>query len=266
MTIRFLRRISVERTKTESKSSYYFYQHQKAYSFCERFVKGKNILEIGSGSGYGTNRLARNAKSIIAIDKDKASIKNSKKKYNSANINFISCKIENYFSNEKFDVIISLQVIEHLKNPEILLEKIHHLLEKNGVFIISTPNRLTQSYKENPYHYKEYSSKELFYMLSRHFREIDLYGLFGDTSIIKREEKRKRYISSSWKKCIITLIKFIPRKYKQFIFDVSSFFIREIIDRKLNGTTSITEKNFKIFKNKTKDSLDIIAVSKKLRF
>jgi SAM-dependent methyltransferase len=266
MPIRFLGRIGAERTKTEDQSFYFFHEHQKAYSFCKGFVEGKRVLEIGSGSGYGTNRLAKNAKSITAIDKNRASINESREKYSFSNINFMCCKVENYSSDEKFDVIISLQVIEHLKDPEILLKKIHRSSEKNGLFIVSTPNRLTQSYKENPYHYREYSPKELLKILSNHFREVDLYGLFGDTYVIQKEERRKRYIMSFLKKDMLKLRKFIPRKCRQFIFDVGAYITREKIDRKSNGATPITEKSFQIIKNKTEESIDIIAVCKNLKF
>jgi len=266
MSFKFLHKLSAERTDPENLGfSYFFYQHQKVYSFCKKFIRGKKVLEVGSGSGYGTKKLSKNAKSIIAIDKDKISINKSKNVYKSVNIDFIYCKVENYFSKDRFDVIISLQVIEHLKDPKILLEKLHHLIKEDGLFIFSTPNRLTQSYNENPYHYKEYSSKELSNLLSNYFREITFYGLYGDKIVTKQEKIRKEYVLSFLNRDKLKLRKFIPRKFRQFFFDIASFLSREIINRKNRNITNISEKNFRIIKEKTTKSIDIIIICKNIK-
>src|SRR3989344_3882702 len=195
MIINFLNKIKAERISPEDFSrAHFFYQQQKVYSFCQKRVKNKVVLEVGSGSGYGTYNLSKFAKKIIAIDKDSASVEESKKRYRSKNIVFIASPIETYKTDQKFDIIIALQVIEHFLEVHSFFKKILFLLKKNGLVVISTPNGLTQSYNENPYHYKEFSPNELRNLLSGYFKKVNLYGLNGDDVINKYEQIRRKQV------------------------------------------------------------------------
>lgn len=57
-----------------------FWQHQKVYSFCQQFVKGKVVIDIGCGEGYGAKKLAQVAKKVIAVDVDQKNNHRSKTK------------------------------------------------------------------------------------------------------------------------------------------------------------------------------------------
>ena len=153
-----LRKISAERVDVENLFlPPFFYQQQKAYSFSLQFVKDKDILEIGSGSGYGTYRLAKAARNILGIDSDKITVRKSIEKYKTSNLKFICSKIEDYRGENKHDVIVAFQVLEHIEKPKIFFEKVASIIKKDGLLIVTTPNKQTQSYNENPYHYKKYS-------------------------------------------------------------------------------------------------------------
>ncbi|MEK6882271.1 MAG: hypothetical protein AABY22_21815, partial [Nanoarchaeota archaeon] len=59
--------IKAERINPEDSSlAPFFYQHQKAYLFCRKYIKNKIVLEIGSGSGHGSYGLSKLARKIIA--------------------------------------------------------------------------------------------------------------------------------------------------------------------------------------------------------
>lgn len=259
MTFDFLDKIKAERIDIEDAlTAPFFYQQQKAYSFCQKYINNKTTLEVGSGSGFGAYCLAKNAKKIVAIDKDFRSIERSKKNYKRKNLTFLPFTIENFQLKEDFEVIIILQVIEHIIDVNSFIKKLIPFLKKNGVLIISTPNSLTQSYNENPYHHKEFNHHELKNLLSNYFNKIDLYGVKGDKFVLEYELLRKRQVIHFLSKDKLNLRKFIPRSVKQFLFDIASFTRKSSTQNK----NKITENNFKISKINLKNSIDLIAVCK----
>lgn len=267
MIINFLNKIKAERIDPEDFSTApFFYQQQKVYSFCRKYVKNKVVLEVGSGSGYGTYHLSKFAKKIIAIDKDSGSIKESEKRYKSKNITFIPSTIEAYKTHQKFDIIIMLQVMEHILEIHSFLEKILFLLKKNGLVILSTPNALTQSYNENPYHHKEFNSTELRNLLSGYFKRVNLYGLHGDRKICEYEQMRKKQVLSILSKDPWNVRRFIPRIIRKYIFDIISFSRKNITKVKTNNYyNSISENNFIISQTELNKSIDLIAISKQAK-
>lgn len=266
MIKKILYKISAERIDIENPYlSPFFSQQQKAYSFSEKYAKNKTVLEIGSGSGYGAHRLAQSAKKILAIDKDTISIEKSKKKFKKRNLAFLCADADTFISKQKFDCVISLQVLEHIppKDLKNYLTVITACLNKNGICIISTPNAKTSSYNENPYHYKEYQGSELSSLLSRYFKTVSLYGLAGDDKVKEFEKIRKKTVLSFLAKDKLQIRKFIPRKLKQFLFDVATSANKAALHKKSKDFQKISEKNYKISEFNPEKSLDIIAVCTK---
>jgi 2-polyprenyl-3-methyl-5-hydroxy-6-metoxy-1,4-benzoquinol methylase len=236
-----------------------FYQQQKTYNFCKKFIKGKNIMEIGCGSAYGTSKLASAAQSILAIDNDSTTIEDNKKRFKRDNISYVCKDIYKFVTKDKKEAVLSLQVIEHIKNPHIFLNKITKFLKTNGVVIISTPNGTTQSYNENPYHYKEYSESELKELLAPYFKKVVIYGVHGDSIIKKYEKMRRKHIMNVFKKDVFSVRKIIPLPIKQFLFDIATYLNRKKINIKNHEFQHVSEKNFMITRN-AKNAIDLIAV------
>lgn len=257
----FLKIHSAERTyKENSSSSIFFSRHQKVYTFVLNFLKNKSVLEVGCGSGYGTNRIARVAKNVIALDKDKTAIIQNRKSSHLSNISFVHTSIEDFIPEAPVDCIVAFQLIEHIKHPQIFVEKIAMSLKKNGLSIISTPNGPTQSYNENPYHYKELNSYELKKLLYEYFESITVYGLYGDKLINEFEDKKRKTVRLVFKKDPFKIRRIIPRKIRQLLFNiVSQMSSNHIVDIKLKN---ISEKNYRISKRDIEKSLDLIAVCK----
>ena len=84
------------------------------------------------------------------------------------------------FAWASFDMIVALEVIEHLKDARQAVEKVRRLLKQDGVFIASTPNRdvYSEGHKEpwNPYHIQEFSLPEFKALLSSSFPYVHIYG------------------------------------------------------------------------------------------
>ena len=109
----------------------------------------KKILDVGCGGGILSEALAKKGANVVAIDASKSLIDIAKERALSQNlkINYKVANIENFKTkNFKFDIIISLEVIEHVDNYKLFLENIFSLLNKNGIIILSTIDRNLFSY------------------------------------------------------------------------------------------------------------------------
>lgn len=112
--------------------------------------KNKKILDVGCGSGTLSLNLASKGNKVLGIDisgKAIAACRESARIIGLNNAEFKRMDFPNDIPKAKFDYIICCEVIEHLKNDELALEKIFSVLNKNGIAIISTPSENAPLYK-----------------------------------------------------------------------------------------------------------------------
>ena len=108
-----------------------------------RNIKNLKILDVGCGGGIICEPLARLGAKVTGIDFAPNNIKAAKihSKKNKLKINYINKDIEKSELNEKFDIILMFEVLEHLDNWKKTIKNIKKNLNKNGLIIISTINR-----------------------------------------------------------------------------------------------------------------------------
>ncbi len=108
-----------------------------------RDIKNLKILDVGCGGGIICEPLARLGAKVTGIDFAPNNIKAAKlhSKKNKLKIDYIYKDIEKSKFDEKFDVILMFEVLEHLDNWKKIIKKIKQNLNKNGTVIISTINR-----------------------------------------------------------------------------------------------------------------------------
>ena len=111
-------------------------------------LKNLSILDIGCGGGLISEPMARLGGDVTGIDAAEKNIKiaslHSKK--NNLNINYINKSPEQLDPKEKFDVILNLEVVEHVENLDLYLQSCYNLLDKNGLMFTATLNRTLISY------------------------------------------------------------------------------------------------------------------------
>jgi len=157
------------------------YEHWHRYAFALSLVAGKHVLDAACGEGFGAALLAAKAASVQAIDIDGASIEHAKTRYaSSGNLQFHQADVTSldHLPAESFDVITSFETLEHVMEHDRLLAGFHRLLKKDGVLLISTPDK--KNYTDatgvvNPHHVRELYFEEFSELLEKHFPARKIY-------------------------------------------------------------------------------------------
>ena len=107
-----------------------------------------NILDIGCGGGLLTEPMHRLGGKITGIDASNKNIQIAKihAKKNNFKIDYICSSPENFKSKKKFDVILNMEVVEHVDNLNFFIKSSSTLLKKDGVMFIATINKTLKSY------------------------------------------------------------------------------------------------------------------------
>lgn len=194
-----------------------YLRHKKVYVFAREYCKHKIILDYGCGLGYGSFFLSGIAKQVFGVDVEQKVIDFSSRNYRAGNLHFqmISHSGLNRFSDNYFDIVVSFQVIEHVRDVNPYLNEIKRVLKDDGIFFVSTPNkkhRLLPFQKPwNPDHLREYSSREFAEELGYVFKKLDIYGVLGTEEI--NEIERRRTKQTPLKAYFIQPVKRILKSY-----------------------------------------------------
>jgi len=111
-------------------------------------LHGLNILDIGCGGGLLSEPMARLGGNIIGIDASEKNIQVAKHRLEKTklNIKYLNVTPENFKTNQKFDVILNMEVVEHVDNLNVFMNKSSKFLKKSGIMFIATLNQTLKSY------------------------------------------------------------------------------------------------------------------------
>ena len=112
------------------------------------FLEGLNILDIGCGGGLISEPMARLGANVTGIDASEKNINVAKlhSKKNGLKINYLNVSPENLNNSKKFDIILNLEIVEHVDNVNLYIKSCFKLLNKNGLMFTATLNRSFMSY------------------------------------------------------------------------------------------------------------------------
>tara|TARA_B100000686_G_C16706161_1_gene926392 strand:- start:141 stop:869 length:729 start_codon:yes stop_codon:yes gene_type:complete len=111
-------------------------------------LKGIEILDIGCGGGLLSEPMKRLGAKVTGIDASDKNIAIAKihAKKNNLNINYINSSPEKLKTKKKFNVILNMEIIEHVNDVDLFVKKSSELLKKNGLMFIATLNKTLKSY------------------------------------------------------------------------------------------------------------------------
>lgn len=238
---------SVERINPahfRSKEKYLLYlRHLFAYEIVAAQLSGsERLLEIGFGEGYGARYLAGFAQEVVAVDVDHGSVAHARQVNGSANCRFMQYDGDRLpFDDASFDVVSTMQVIEHVENDRAFVMEARRVLKPGGIMWLTTPNRTHRIAPGapvwNPFHVREYYPSELESLLGTVFGEVKVGGIYGTPEVQQIEFRRVRQS--------LTLRKLIPE------------FVKGWLDR--SAITSYSTADFRVDLSSPADgSLDLV--------
>lgn len=150
-------------------------EHIVRYQAALDLVKGKTVLDIASGSGYGSALLGTTAAHVIGVDLDEPTVRYAKKNYSAKNVQFkVGDGISIPLKEASVDVVVSFETIEHIEKYEIFMAEVKRVLKPDGLFILSTPNDV-EFIEGNHFHIHEFEASELEALVARYFAHTKSY-------------------------------------------------------------------------------------------
>ena len=123
-------------------------KHFKLEKGINGYLKGLNILDIGCGGGLISEPMARLGAKVTGIDASEKNINVAKlhSEKNGLKIDYLNTSPENLDEFEKFDIVLNLEIVEHVENVNLYIKSCHKLLKRNGLMFTATLNRSFTSY------------------------------------------------------------------------------------------------------------------------
>jgi 2-polyprenyl-6-hydroxyphenyl methylase/3-demethylubiquinone-9 3-methyltransferase len=111
-------------------------------------LKNIKILDIGCGGGLLSEPMCRLGADVTAIDASQKNINVAKihSKKNKLKINYICSSPEKLKIKNKFDIILNMEIVEHVEDINFFLKSCSNLLKKNGIMFVATLNKTLKSY------------------------------------------------------------------------------------------------------------------------
>ena len=157
------------------------------YEFAAQYCEGKDVLDIACGTGYGSTILLQQGKaqSVLGVDVDQDAVAYARDHYQLPGLRFEVGDLTGDLSHikDRFDLIVSLETIEHVHDQRTAVTQYAKLLKPDGILILSTPNRLLNSpglkaggQPSNRHHIREFTRREIQSLLSQQFEIKSFFG------------------------------------------------------------------------------------------
>ncbi|MFH1201766.1 MAG: class I SAM-dependent methyltransferase [Candidatus Omnitrophota bacterium] len=233
------------------------------YELVQQFVSGKLVLDAGCGARRGPWLLAQTAEKVIGVDYSVKAIDYVRRHFSKVNVEYKVMDCCNLgLSDNTFDTVVSLEVIEHIQDQKKYLSEMLRVLKPGGLYIGSTPNKKPPSLRRgqifNPNHINELTIEEYRQLLSSYFTQVDIYGQSLKVDVVGKFEQVKRFAA---KMDFLGLRYLVPIKTRDWVLGRVQAKIAPF-----TGAVSrddITEADFEISKFNFKNSTNLIAVCTK---
>jgi len=146
-------------------------EHYARYGWAAPMAADAVVLDAGCGIGWGTAMLARHARRVVGIDLSPAAVAEAARQHGDRAEFREGDLLSLPFPDGEFDVAVCFEAIEHVADPEAALDELRRVLSKDGLLLVSSPNRGVFP-EGNPFHLRELTSAELTAGLKARFANV----------------------------------------------------------------------------------------------
>jgi SAM-dependent methyltransferase len=166
--------------------------HLRAYDEAVRHAAGRDVLDVGCNTGYGTLRFAPVARRVVGVDVSPRAIEAAGLRAPDGRPEFVlTSGFALPFADASFDLVTSFQVLEHVPDATAFLGELARVTRPGGMVILATPNAATRLYPGmapwNRFHVHEYRADELEGLLRGVFATVTVLGMFGVRELYETE-------------------------------------------------------------------------------
>ncbi|ADG75248.1 Methyltransferase type 11 [Cellulomonas flavigena DSM 20109] len=176
--------------------------HVATYEWVARLVADKEVLDLGCGTGYGSRLLReRGARRVVGVDVSGEAVERATADEALAGLEFRQILPTDReplpFPDDSFDLVCSIQVIEHVTDVDGYLREVRRVLRPGGAFVCVTPDREHRLFPRqrpwNEFHVHEYDPAELGRLLGARFGPVNVQGMTGPRRLLDHELRRYRW-------------------------------------------------------------------------
>jgi len=147
-------------------------EHLARYRLAAQLAAGRRVLDVACGEGYGSALMAAaGAESMTGVDVDRSTVEHVRERHGvDAQVGDIRSLA---FADDSFDLVVSFETIEHVREPERALDELARVRAPGGHVLISTPNA-GEYLVENEFHVREFGHDEFVGLLGDRFPSVRL--------------------------------------------------------------------------------------------
>ena len=226
-------------------------RHVAAYRLAEQSFGPETVLDLGCGIGHSFHLLE--PRETIGVDINAAALEGQDRR------TVVSDMRNLPFSDSEFHSVLSVHSLEHVPNPERVLEEVARVLDPNGTAVFVTPNRLTFGRPDeliDPFHYIEFDPAEMATLCGNSFAKVEVSGIFGSAAYMEIFEEERAKLERLLRLDPLRLRRLPSMKMKQRLYDRLLGMFRKDGDAR---AARITSDDFRIETGGLDDSLDLVA-------
>lgn len=156
--------------------------HQAIYRWIAQHCRDQTVLDPGCGTGHGLQLIGQATPHIWGADIAPDAVQFLARHYPALRQRcVVSDATRLGLGPNRFDVVVAVEIIEHMQEDGAFLREVQRVLRPGGVCLLTTPNRLVHSPGRstplNPFHVREYTYAEWQALLQRFFHEVRILGI-----------------------------------------------------------------------------------------
>lgn len=234
-------------------------RHLAAYRWVATRAAGRRVLDAGCGEGYGTALLAERARMVVGIDRPEP-VGVATARYRAPNLEYRVADLERLDGlGERFDLVVSCQVIEHLPDPVGFLRGLLAVTAAGGEIVVTTPNRL-MSVSENPYHLREWTAPELLALAAPVLPGARVLGVHGSERVLAYERARGAQVQRILRLDPLGLRRLLPEAVVKGAFAFFSGVVRRRI-RSEGALPAVGPEDFRVGDDALDQALDLLLLA-----